>query len=134
MAQTRVWDGCTIWIYIDLEKHFFSIYKQFKRWHDVVGIKLLYWKLKKRSDNFYWHWNSWRVGSRRLGDCSLQDYIYTSRCISIFLLPSYHHHLEQHTTRCTCTVNGHKYSPPSTLCYIFHIKPYFSKNLLWSHF
>jgi hypothetical protein len=24
-----------------------------------------------------------------------------SRCISLFLLPSYHHHLEQHTTRCT---------------------------------
>jgi len=26
------------------------------------------------------------------------------------------------------TVHGHKYSSPSILRYIFHIKPYFSKN------
>jgi hypothetical protein len=31
-------------------------------------------------------------------------------------------------------VNGHKYSSPSILRYIFHIKPHFSKILLWSHF
>jgi hypothetical protein len=30
------------------------------------------------------------------------------------------------TTR--CTVNGHKYSPPSILRHIFHIKPHFQKN------
>ena len=30
----------------------------------------------------------------------------------------------------TCTVNGHKYSPPSILRYMFHIKPHFSKKLL----
>ena len=29
---------------------------------------------------------------------------------------------------CTCTVHGHKYSSPSILSYIFHIKPYFSKK------
>jgi hypothetical protein len=34
----------------------------------------------------------------------------------------------------TCTVNGHKYSPPSILRYIFHIKPQFSKKILWSHY
>jgi hypothetical protein len=33
-----------------------------------------------------------------------------------------------------CTVNGHKYSSPSILRYIFHIKPLFSKKLLSSHF
>jgi len=32
------------------------------------------------------------------------------------------------------TVNGHKYLSPSILRYIFHIKPHFSKKLLWSHF
>ena len=32
------------------------------------------------------------------------------------------------------TVNRHKYSSPSILCYIFYIKPHFSKKLLWSHF
>jgi hypothetical protein len=29
-------------------------------------------------------------------------------------------------------VNGQKYSSPSMLRYIFHIKPHFSKKLLWS--
>jgi hypothetical protein len=29
---------------------------------------------------------------------------------------------------CTCTVHGHKYSSPSILRYIFHIKPHFSKK------
>jgi hypothetical protein len=28
-------------------------------------------------------------------------------------------------------VNGHKYSSPSNLRYIFHIKPHFSKKLLF---
>jgi hypothetical protein len=32
------------------------------------------------------------------------------------------------------TVNGHKYSSPSILRYIFHIKPHFNFFLLWSHF
>jgi hypothetical protein len=34
------------------------------------------------------------------------------------------------STNGTYTVNGHKYSPPSILRYIFHIKPHFSTNLL----
>ena len=28
------------------------------------------------------------------------------------------------------TVNGHKYSSPSILHYIFHIKPHFSKKII----
>jgi hypothetical protein len=30
------------------------------------------------------------------------------------------------------TVNGHKYSSPSIIRYIFHIKPHVSKQILWT--
>jgi hypothetical protein len=32
------------------------------------------------------------------------------------------------------TVNGHKYSSPSISCYIFHIKPHFSKKYIVKSF
>ena len=58
---------------------------------------------------------------RQLELCALADratfYCITQKSIS-----------SQTSCLCTCTVHGHKYSSPSILRYIFHIKPHFSKQ------